>query len=76
MARWTNDRWRSTLHRVVDLPGPSARRQSMAYFQNANWSAQISCLPTCLAPGEKPRYETVLAGPHLMGKFRRSVTLG
>jgi isopenicillin N synthase-like dioxygenase len=78
LARWTNDRWRSTLHRVVDPPDPAAaaaRRQSMPYFQNANWSAEISCLPTCLAPGEKPRYEPVLAGPHLMGKFRRSVTL-
>ena len=48
----------------------------MAYFQNASWSAEISCLPTCLDPGEKPRYEPVRAGPHLMGKFRRSVTLG
>jgi len=75
MARWTNDRWRSTLHRVVDPAAAPARRQSMAYFQNANWSAAISCLPTCLGPGEKPRYQPVLAGPHLMGKFRRSVTL-
>ena len=75
MARWTNDRWRSTLHRVVDPPGATARRQSMAYFQNANWSAQISCLPTCLEPGEQPRYAPVLAGPHLRGKFRRSVSL-
>ena len=78
MARWTNDRWRSTLHRVVDPPDPAAaaaRRQSMPYFQNANWSAEVSCLPTCLEPGGKPRYEPVLAGPHLMGKFRRSVTL-
>ena len=76
MARWTNDRWRSTLHRVVDPPDPGGPpRQSMPYFQNANWSAVISCLPTCLEPGEKPRYEPVLAGPHLMGKFRRSVTL-
>jgi isopenicillin N synthase-like dioxygenase len=75
MARWTNDQWRSTLHRVVDPPGSGqARRQSMPYFQNANWSAEIACLPTCLAPGEKPRYEPVLAGPHLMGKFRRSVS--
>jgi len=77
MARWTNDRWRSTLHRVVDPPGPAAvtaRRQSMPYFQNANWSAEITCLPGCLAPGEKPRYEPVLAGPYLMSKFRRSVT--
>ena len=78
MARWTNDRWRSTLHRVVDPPDPAAaaaRRQSMPYFQNADWSAAVSCLPTCLDPGEKPRYEPVLAGPHLMGKFRRSVSL-
>jgi isopenicillin N synthase-like dioxygenase len=79
MARWTNDRWRSTLHRVTDPPAAEsaasgqARRQSMPYFQNANWSAPISCLPPCLAPGEKPRYEPVLAGPHLMGKFRSSV---
>jgi len=83
MARWTNDQWHSTLHRVVDPPGAAAdqvrtgraRRQSMPYFQNANWSAEIACLPTCLAPGEAPKYEPVLAGPHLMGKFRKSVTL-
>jgi len=77
MARWTNDRWRSTLHRVVDPPDPaaaSARRQSMPYFQNANWSTAVRCLPTCLQPGETPRYDPVLAGPHLMGKFRRSVS--
>ena len=78
MARWTNDQWHSTLHRVVDPPGEAAaraRRQSMPYFQNANWSAEIACLPTCLAPGEAPKYEPVLAGPHLMGKFRKSVEL-
>lgn len=75
MARWTNDRWRSTLHRVVDPPGSGrVRRQSMPYFQNANWSAEVACLPTCLAPAERPRYEPVLAGPHLMRKFRRSVS--
>jgi isopenicillin N synthase-like dioxygenase len=78
MARWTNDRWRSTLHQVVDPPDPAAaavRRQSMAYFQNANWSAEISCLSTCLEPGEKPCYPPVLASPHLMAKFSKSVTL-
>jgi isopenicillin N synthase-like dioxygenase len=78
MARWTNDRWRSTQHRVVDPPSSSparARRQSMPFFQNANWSAEIACLPTCLGPGQAPKYEPVLAGPYLMDRFRRSVEL-
>jgi isopenicillin N synthase-like dioxygenase len=78
MARWTNDRWRSTLHRVLDPASTTAattRRQSMPYFQNANWSTKISCLPTCLRAGETPKYEPVIAGPHLMGKFRKSAVL-
>lgn len=76
MARWTNDRWRSTLHRVV-LPPPDAegstRRQSMAFFHNADFHARVECLPTCVEPGGAPRYEPVVAGPHLMTKFHRAV---
>jgi len=39
MARWTNERWVSTMHRVVPPPPEtkgSTRRQSMAFFQNIN----------------------------------------
>ena len=70
MARWTNDRWRSTMHRVVI---PDRRRQSIAFFHNANWDASIECLPTCLADGEVAKYESIGAGPHLMQKFRATV---
>jgi isopenicillin N synthase-like dioxygenase len=76
MARWTNDRWTSTLHRVVNPDGGAAvstRRQSMPFFHNANYSAVIEAIPTCVKPGELPRYAPVLAGPHLAGKARRSV---
>jgi isopenicillin N synthase-like dioxygenase len=73
MQRWTNDRWVSTLHRVAN-PSPGdgggARRQSLAFFHQPNWFAAIACLDACLAPGEKPRYEPVLSGPYLMGKFK------
>lgn len=76
MARWTNDRWVSTLHRV-GLPPPDAeastRRQSIVFFHNVRWDAEVRCLPTCLEPGESPRYEPVLAGPHLLGKFASTV---
>ena len=73
MARWTNDRWRSTLHRVVTPPTAVAarsRRQSIAFFHNANWDTVIECIPSCLADGESPRYAPVTAGEHLMSKFR------
>ena len=73
MSRWTNDRWRSTLHRVMTPPASVAatsRRQSIAFFHNANWDAVIECIPSCLAEGESPRYAPVTAGKHLMSKFR------
>jgi isopenicillin N synthase-like dioxygenase len=70
MARWTNDRWRSTMHRVQV---PEGRRQSIAFFHNANWDATIECLPTCLGPEEAPRYAPIAAGPHLMQKFQSTV---
>jgi isopenicillin N synthase-like dioxygenase len=72
MARWSNDRWRSTLHRVVDPPaslsGGIPRRHSMPFFHNANWDALVSTLP---GTGE-PKYEPVLAGPHLRAKFTKA----
>ncbi len=70
MARWTNDRWRSTMHRVLN---PTDRRQSIAFFHNANWDAVIECIPSCLRPGESPKYPPIEAGPHLMQKFQSTV---
>ena len=81
MARWTNDRWTSTLHRVVNPDaapgsdvGASQRRQSMPFFHNANYSTMVEALPTCVPAGERPRYEPVMAGPHLAGKTTKSVS--
>src|SRR5271165_1562691 len=54
MARWTNDRWTSTLHRVVIPDGGAARRQSFAFFHQPNWEAEIVALEACLAPNQAP----------------------
>ena len=73
LQRWTNDRWRSTLHRVVIPPVDADRdceRYSLAFFHNANWDAVIECLPTCCGDDSPPRYAPVTAGRHLMDKFR------
>ncbi len=74
IARWTNDRWRSTIHRVaVSDPAP---RQSMAFFHMANWDATIETLPTCVGPARPSRYGPVQAGPWLMQKFQATVVGG
>ena len=74
MARWTNDRWVSTMHRVTipetDAEG-SNRRQSLVFFHNTSWDAEVRCIPTC--EGEQPKYPPVTAGQHLLEKFFSAV---
>jgi isopenicillin N synthase-like dioxygenase len=72
MAQWTNDRWVSTLHRVVPPPvGPGTRRLSVAFFHQPNDDALIETLPTCREPGVPDRYPPVRSGDHLRLKVRR-----
>ncbi len=75
MARWTNDRWKSTLHRVVnppDLADAMSRRQSIGYFMHPNYDARIECFPTCLGEGQRPRYPAITAGEHIAMKIDKS----
>ena len=72
MARWTNDRWVSTLHRVISPGQPGggqSRRQSMAFFYNTSFDADISCIPTCHDAETAPKYDTVEAGEYLKQRF-------
>ena len=73
MARWTNDRWRSTVHRVA-LPasGANGARQSLAFFHQPNWDAEIVALPSCTSAEEPVRHPPVKSGPWLLEKTRRA----
>lgn len=76
MMHWTNDRWVSTLHRVVNPPRDRAlgsRRQSIVFFHQPNYDAVIECLPSCYGPGNPPRYAPVTSGEHRLRKFLRTV---
>jgi isopenicillin N synthase-like dioxygenase len=73
-AQWTNDRWRSTLHRVLP-PEAGAERRSVAFFHDGNYDALIECLPTCTSDSNPPRYAPVVAGEHLMAKLMGPRTL-
>ena len=70
MARWTNDRYASTRHRVVNRSGTV--RHSMAYFFDPDPDADLSPLPGCLAEGEARHYADATALQHLLTKIDES----
>jgi isopenicillin N synthase-like dioxygenase len=76
LAEWTNDRWRSTIHRVVPprVKGP-ARRRSMAFFHDGNFDALVEALPSCVSPDNPAKYPPVIAGEHLRAKILGPRTL-
>lgn len=73
MARWTNDRWVSTRHRVIAPGGSQGNRQSMAFFHNTSFDARIECIPTCSSATNPPRYAPVDAGQYLYERFTSAV---
>lgn len=72
LQRWTNDRYVSTMHRVIGVPGRS--RYSVACFFDLDHDALIECLPTCTGPDDPPRHPPVLAGEHLRERYLASLS--
>jgi isopenicillin N synthase-like dioxygenase len=60
MKRWSNDRFLSTPHGVVNDSGRD--RYSIAFFYSPDVDAIIECLPSCVAAGDRPRYEPARYG--------------
>jgi isopenicillin N synthase-like dioxygenase len=54
MRRWSNDRFLSTPHGVLNDSGID--RYSIAYFHSPNPDSIIECLPSCRGPGNPARY--------------------
>ena len=74
MAVWTNDRWVSTLHRVVNPPRERAAdyRISIPFFHQPNFDAVIECLPSCRSADNPPRHQPVTSGEWVELMTRRA----
>jgi isopenicillin N synthase-like dioxygenase len=71
LMRWTNDRWLSNLHRVVNPPLDDARtasRLSIAFFNHPNWDVMIECV----APAGAARYQPVMSGDYRDQKYAKT----
>jgi isopenicillin N synthase-like dioxygenase len=75
LARWTNDRWISTMHRVlppIRPDGSIVRRRSAAFFHDGNADALVSCLPHCAATPADVLYPPITIGDHIAAKLAGS----
>lgn len=67
LARWSNDRFQSTEHAVVNASG--RERFSIAIALDPNWETPVKPVTN---EGESSRYDTVNCGDYIQGRFNRS----
>lgn len=72
LARWTNDRWQSTPHRVKNLSGVD--RYSCPYFFDMDLDCMVGCLDTCHGAANPARYPPVRYGDYLLERLDRNYT--
>jgi isopenicillin N synthase-like dioxygenase len=71
IRRWTNDTYRSTLHRVVGGTG-NRDRYSIATFFDPRHDYRVVCVPTCLTANAEPIYPPCTVGEHIMDMMRKT----
>ncbi|KAJ3508597.1 hypothetical protein NLJ89_g5673 [Agrocybe chaxingu] len=66
-ARWTNDIFKSTLHRVINRSG--AERYSIPLFFGTDYDVRLEPIPTCVTPGSPYKYEIMTAGEYVKSRL-------
>ena len=67
LQRLTNNRLKSTTHRVINPPREKwgSPRYSIPFFLHPRSEMPLDCLPNCINAGEKAKYDPITAGEYL-----------
>lgn len=71
LQRWTNNRYKSTMHRVLS-PLSERDRYSCAFFNEGPLEMVVTCLPTCIEQGQKPLYGPLKVRDHQIARYQQS----
>lgn len=71
MARWTNDLFTSTPHRVINKSGRA--RYSFPFFIGTNPDAIIDVLPSCISPEHPSKYQPIVASDYVQELIARNL---
>ena len=69
LERWSNRRYHSTVHRVINSSG--RERLSLVLAYDPNFETLVDPRAFC-APGEEPRDEPITCGDYLLWRFRKA----
>lgn len=69
LHRWSNGRFRSTPHRVINTSG--RERLSLVLAYDPNFETSVESQTLCL-PGESPQWQETTVGEYLMWRFAKA----
>lgn len=67
MMQWTNDRYLSNLHRVINKSGDE--RFSIPFFFSGHPNFTVECLPSCMDPDKGAKYPPVTVHDWMVGRI-------
>jgi len=73
MQRWTNNKFKSTIHRVLN-PSTTQHRFSVPFFFDPNYDTVVECIESCCGDDCEKLYPAVVFGDHLQNMYSATFT--
>ncbi|ELU37962.1 2OG-Fe(II) oxygenase [Rhizoctonia solani AG-1 IA] len=70
LSRWTNDIFKSTVHRAINRSG--VRRYSIPLFFGTDYDVKLEVLPSCISANRPARYEPIIAGDYVKSRLEET----